>query len=128
MAEPGRAKAGVATDIIVITGSQSSGFGITPPVDTSVVVNGTVRFTTQHACWVWTWVGTTPTNVFVGETGYHVVCTGNNSFQMNEPVDTVIAIQVTAPNAPQPPPPLQLPEIVKGSITVTSMEGGKKEH
>jgi hypothetical protein len=128
MAEPGRAKAGVSTDIILITWSQANGYGITPPVDSSVVVNGTVQITTPKSCWVWTWVGTTPTNVFQGETGHHVVCTGSNSFQMNEPEGTIVPIQVTAPNAAQPPPPSQLPDIVKGSISVTSMEGGKKEH
>jgi len=128
MAEPGRAKGGAAVDLIDITWNQSTGYAIKPPVDSSVEVNGTVDFTTAKECWVWTWVGTTPTNVFVGETKYYVSCTGSNSFQMNEPAGTVVAIQVTAPNASQPPPPSQFPDVVKGSITVTSMGGEKKEH
>ncbi len=128
MPEPVRAKTGVATDIINITWSATNGYGISPPADSSVKVSGTVQFITQKACWVWTWVGTTATDVFVNETGYYVVCTGNNSFTVNQPLDTVIAFEVTPTNAQQPAPPSRIAAVVKGSISITSMEGEKKEH
>jgi hypothetical protein len=130
MAEAARAKAGApATDPITITWSQGSGFGITPPVDSSVEVSGTVIFTTAHACKVWTCVNGSPTNVFVNQTGYYVLCNaGPNSFTMNQPLDTVVVFQPTLTSVVVTPAcPTNQELIVKGSIKVGSMGEEKKE-
>jgi hypothetical protein len=122
MAEPGRAKTDgfPTTDPVTINHDQTSGYSFTPPTS-QVAYNGTVQFVTSRSCWVWTWVGTTPTNVFEGQTGYYVNCPagGQNDFVANVPSITITML-ATDPNSPQPPPP-SLKDSVKGSITVGSM-------
>jgi len=120
MAEPGRAKTDSypSTNPVTITYNQSTGYGFNPP-SSQVAYNGTQQFITSRACWVWTWVNGTPTNVFQGQTGYYVVCNaGTNSFTPNVPSITITTL-ATNPNSPQPPPPID--ESVKGSISVGSM-------
>jgi|HubBroStandDraft_1064217.scaffolds.fasta_scaffold124887_2 hypothetical protein len=120
----GRAKTGnPTTDSVTITYSQANGYGFNP-ADSDVAYNGTVQFITSRACWVWTWVGTTPTNVFSGQTNYYVACAaGSNNFTANVP-DIDITTEATNPNSAQPPPP-DLAALAKGSIKVGSMIDGK---
>lgn len=128
MAEPARARTGTfpATDPIEITYSQANGYGFDPS-ESEVAYDGTVEFITNRACWVWTWVGTTPTNVFENQTGYYVACAvgGDNDFTAIVPDITIVAL-ATDPNAPQPPPP-SFGDSVKGTISVGSMGAKKKE-
>lgn len=129
MAEAVRAKAGApTTDPITITWSQVNGFGIQPPVDSEVAVNGTVIFTPAHACKVWTCVNGSPTNVFLNQTGYYVLCNaGPNSFTMNQPLGTLVVFHPTLTSVVVTPACPTQELIVKGSIKVGSMVGDKKE-
>jgi len=126
MAEPGRAKTGnPTTDPVTITYSQANGYGFNP-TDSDVAYNGTVQFITSRACWVWTWVGTTPTKVFSGQNNNYVSCVaGTNNFTANVP-DIDITTEATNPNSSQPPPP-DLAALAKGSISVGSMNEEPKK-
>lgn len=128
MAEAAPAKKGApSTDVINITWTQASGYGIKPPPDSSVAVNGTVEFLTAHACKVWTCVNGSPTNVFSNQTGYNVVCNPSYSGTVNQPDGTVITFQPTATSVVVTPACPTAELIVKGTITVGSMGEGKKE-
>jgi hypothetical protein len=104
---------------INITFNTTTGYGINPP-NSSAPNGGTIQFICAKDCWIWTFIGVTPTNVFVGETNYYVVCSagGNNFFQLAATANNqTITIIPTDPNSGPPNPNL---DIVKGTIKVSS--------
>jgi hypothetical protein len=122
-AEPAKArheKHETAATVITITFSPANGYGFNPASST-VPNNGTVQFIAPQACWVWTYDGGAYTNVFVGESGNHVVCQagGNNNFVVASTYsNTTITLVGTNVNALQPPPPTGIGESVKGTVKV----------
>jgi len=129
MAEAAPAKKGApSTDPITITWSQALGYGIQPPVDSSVAFNGAVVFTTPKACKIWTCVNGSPANVFLNQTGFYVSVNPKYTGTVNEPVGTVITFQPTPESVVVTPPcPTILELSVKGTITVGSMAEKKNE-
>jgi hypothetical protein len=123
-AEPAKAKHEAkdesAAVAITITGNQTSGYGFNPA--NAIVANlGTVQFIAPQALWVWTFVHGALANVFNGQQSDHVQCGagGNNNFTvLSQYSNTVITVVGTALNAPPPPPPLNVTEILKGTIHV----------
>jgi hypothetical protein len=124
MAEPApaRSRAASSTPITITVGSAPV------PLNSNIPSSNTVEFICNQACWIWTWVGVTPTNAFSGETNYYVNCPNagaNGPFSFAVGVNTTITIEATIPGAPAPPPPTQATAKdaatgVKGTIKVTS--------
>jgi hypothetical protein len=127
MAEPAPARRETATtDVITVTWSQTSGYGISPQDSDA---DGTVQVLCGRACWIWTWVNGVPVNAFNGETNNNLPCSagGNNIFTPNEPVGTIITFVPTDPNSNPPPPPTRpsaegVVAGVKGTIKITSSQ------
>jgi hypothetical protein len=127
MAEPAPARRETATtDVITVTWSQTSGYGISPQDSDA---DGTVQVLCGRACWIWTWVNGVLVNAFNGETNYYLPCSvgGNNLFTSSESVGTIITVEATDPNS-NPPPPSTKPSAeavvtgVKGTIKITSSQ------
>jgi hypothetical protein len=123
MSQPAKARFGQppATDPITISppGSRYS----PNPVNSSVANDGEVSFICGGACWIWTFVNQTPTNVFGGESNQYVPCiAGNNGPFAPAIQDTTITFVPLKVNSN---PPLLVVEIVKTeeSISVKATEG-----
>jgi hypothetical protein len=118
MAESAQARKKAPATISIAVTNDGTAYSINPSNGT-VADGGTVQFVCSQACWIWTFVGTTPTDVFVSETNDYVVCSAGykNYFPLSV-TDETITIVPTDPNSLQPD--LKFPYLVKGTIKVSS--------
>lgn len=125
MAEAAPAKFGAPqTDTIQITFAANQ-YGVVP-VTSSVANNGQVSFVCTRACWIWTIVSGALANAFVGETNHYLVCAPGNNGPFTPAVSNTTITVVPLPVNSNPPPPQDAKDVLRGTITVSSM-GEPKE-
>lgn len=118
MAQPAPAHKGEAASVnININYVIGSGY-VPSPLNAAVDNNGQVYFICQQKCWVYTLYGTTPANVFVGETGDHIELNAGTS-KAYTPIDKdrTITYYGLDPGANRPQAD---PAVVRGTIKVGS--------